>query len=212
MTRALTRRAALMLFALGTAARAGPVTALAAEDQALVDRAIGYLQRLTSAQGRFSQSDPRGAISHGTVYLQRPGRARFDYDPPSGLAVASDGHLVTVVDRRLKTLQNYPLGYTPLGLFLAKDIRLDRGVRISEVTRSADHFTIVAHDGRKKGQGRIALTFSDSPIALLGWALTDPQGATVQVRLSGFQPSAPRDAGFFHLADPRPGPGPGDIR
>ncbi len=186
--------------------------ALPPASQALVDRAVAYLQGLTTAQGRFVQSDPRGFVSQGTFYLQRPGRARFDYDPPSGKAVASDGHLVSVVDRRLKTLQNYPLGYTPLGLFLAKDIRLDRGVAIGPVIEGADSFTIVARDARKPSQGQIALIFAAQPVALRGWALTDAQGATVKVSLSGFRRAAPHPAAFFHLADPRPGPAPGDIR
>jgi outer membrane lipoprotein-sorting protein len=180
---------------------AQPAT-LSPEDQQAVAQVVGYLEGLTTEQGRFVQTTARGGQSEGTLYLQRPGRARFDYDPPSGLVIASDGRDVAVVDHRLKTMHVYPLSATPLGLFLARDIRLDRGVSITRVDRGAGGLTIVAQDGRKVSRGRIALTFAESPLALTGWALTDARGGTVNVRLSGFVRAEPHDADFFKLSDP----------
>jgi outer membrane lipoprotein-sorting protein len=179
-------------------------TPLAPDDAALVQRATAYLQHLTTAKGRFAQTNPRGQTVTGTFVLQRPGKARFDYDPPSGLTIASDGHRVAVLDRRLKTIQASPLGLTPLSLFLAKDIRLDRGVAVTKVTHTAGGFTVVARDSGKKAQGQIALDFTESPIALTGWTITDAGGGATRVRLTDFAPSAPREAAFFVLSDPRP--------
>ncbi len=187
------------LFALALAA--APLTS---DDSALVQRATAYLQHLTTASGRFTQTNPRGQSVSGSFVIQRPGKARFDYDPPSGLTIASDGHRVAVVNARLKTIQAAPLGMTPLGLFLAKDIRLDRGVTVAKVTHTPDGFTVVARDGSKKAQGQIALDFTQSPIALTGWTITDAGGGATLVRLTGFAPSAPRDASYFVLRDPRP--------
>src|SRR5689334_18303717 len=130
----LTRRSlSVALVALGVAGPALAQAPLAADDQAMVSRAIAYLEGLGEARGRFVQTDPRGQTSQGAVYLKRPGKARFDYDPPSGLLVVSDGSTVSVADSRLKTFDRYPLGATPLSLFLSKSIRLDRGVQITGV-------------------------------------------------------------------------------
>jgi outer membrane lipoprotein-sorting protein len=178
--------------------------ALAPADTALVQRATGYLQHLTTAKGRFTQTNPRGQTVTGTFVLQRPGKARFDYDPPSGVTIASDGHRVAVLDRRLKTIQASPLGLTPLSLFLAKDIRLDRGVTVANVTRTPGGFIVVARDARKKTQGQIALDFSESPIALTGWTITDAGGGATRVKLTDFAVSPPKEASFFVLQDPRP--------
>ncbi|MDQ2861432.1 MAG: outer membrane lipoprotein carrier protein LolA [Pseudomonadota bacterium] len=186
---------------LTLAAAPPPPPALTAPDTALVARASAYLQSLTTAKGRFTQTDTRGQVTQGTVWVQRPGKARFEYDPPSGLVIASDGHEVSVVDRRLKTIQSYPLGLTPLALLLARDIRLDKGVTVTQVARFPHAFAITARDGRKKAQGQIVLYFADAPIALTGWALTDAQGRTVRVRLS-VNPAPPREARFFELYDP----------
>ncbi len=202
----LSRRRALIAVALMLAspAIAAPVAIpLSAADAALVERARAYLSGLHSAKGRFVQTDPRGTISAGTFWLERPGKARFEYDPPSGVAVASDGRRVRMIDRRLKTIQAYPLSVTPLALFLARDIRLDRGVVVTQVTRRDGGFSILARDGRKQAQGRITLDFTDPPVALAGWALTDPQGGVTHVRLLDFAPAGPFPASLFVLTDPK---------
>ena len=204
-----TRRTALAVLAAAVAAPAAyaaatPAVPLGADDMALVNRAVAYLQGLTSARGRFVQTDPRGGVSEGTVYLRRPGKARFEYDPPSGLVMASDGSLVAILNSRLKTYEAYPLGATPLSLFLAKEIRLDRGVTVSRVTRVSDGFVLEASDARKKTPGKITLSFSDAPLALQGWTITDAQGQSTRVRLVNFGPSGPIAASLFVLKDPRP--------
>lgn len=202
----LTRRSAALFLAslaLAGAASAQPA-GLSAQDQALVDKAVAYLQGLTEAKGRFVQTDSRGATTQGELYLKRPGKARFAYDPPSGLLVVSDGGAVAVADSRLKTFDSYPLRATPLSLFLARTIRLDRGVQVTRVARAADGFTITARDGKKQTAGQIALTFTDNPIALAGWSVTDAQGRTTQVRITGLERASGLPASLFVLKDPRP--------
>ena len=176
---------------------------LSNEDAREVARIVDYLQGLTSAKSRFVQTDARGAQSEGTFYLQRPGRARFEYDPPSGLVIASDGRDVTVVDRRLKTKHVYPLAATPLALFLARNIRLDRGVIVRQLIHDQGSVTVVAEDAKGKAKGQISLSFSETPLALTGWAVKDARGGVVRVRLEGLGRAAPHDPGFFELPNPR---------
>lgn len=200
-----TRRS--LILALCAGAAAGPALAqagLSADDQQLVARATAYLEGLTQAKARFVQTDARGQTSQGTVYLKRPGKARFAYDPPSGLLVVSDGGTVSVSDSRLKTFDKYPLMATPLSLFLAKTIRFDRGVQVTRVTRAADGFTITARDGRKQTAGQIALTFRDNPLTLAGWTVTDAQRRVTQVQLVGLAPASGLNPDLFYLKDPRP--------
>jgi len=204
LTRFLTRRSlALGLAALPIAAQAAP-TPLTPEEQALVAKATGYLQGLGEAKSRFLQTDARGRSSQGVVYLKRPGKARFAYDPPSGLLVVSDGAFVSVADQRLKTFERYPLISTPLSLFLAKQIRLDRGVAVSRVVRFSDGFAITARDSRKSTQGEITLTFADQPMQLLGWTITDTRRQETRIRLAGLAPASGLDPALFVLKDPRP--------
>jgi outer membrane lipoprotein-sorting protein len=187
-------------------AATAPTPALPAEDQALVDRAVAYLQALGEAKGRFTQTDAHGAVTTGQLFLKRPGKARFAYDPPAGLLVVSDGGRVIVSDSRLNTFNAYPLGATPLSLFLAKTIRLDKGVQVTRVSRAADGFSITARDGKRETAGQIVLSFKDNPMTLVAWAVTDAQGHTTQIRLEGLQATSGLDPALFVLRDPRPKP------
>ena len=170
---------------------------LSPEDKALTDQAAAYLQGLAEAKGRFEQTDPHGVVSHGDLYLSRPGRARFAYDPPSSLLVVSDGRKVWVTDPRLRTVTSYPLKSTPLALFLADEVRFDRGVVVDRVERFDGGFTLYARDGHHWSQGRLELSFATGPMRLTQWSLTDPRGATTQVRLTEFTETSGLDPALF---------------
>jgi outer membrane lipoprotein-sorting protein len=206
-TPALSRRT--LAFGLAAAPFVGLLSAspaaaaLSSADQALVDRAVAYLEGLSQAKGTFVQTDPRGVTTQGEIYLKRPGKARFAYAAPSGLLVVSDGSLVSVANSKLKTFESYPLGATPLSLFLAKQIRLDRGVQVTRVNRLADGFSITARDGKKEAEGQITLSFANSPMKLVGWTISDAQGQATRVRLTRLDKVTSLDDGLFVLKDPR---------
>lgn len=206
----LTRRsltlalAALPAVGLAPPAVAQKAPALSAEDKAMVDRAVAYLEGLTEAKGAFVQIDPRGVATRGTFYMKRPGKARFEYEPKAGLLVVSDGGNVSIQNYRLKTFDRYPLMVTPLSLFLAKQIRLDKGVRVTRVARYAGGFSVTARDARKTAEGQITLTFTDAPLRLAAWTVTDAQGQSTQVRLEGLEQTSGLAPSLFVLKDPRP--------
>ena len=206
------RRQLLIALSAGTLCGLTPCASalaspLSAEDNARVDEANAYLSNVTSAYGRFKQVDARGALSTGQIWLRRPGKARFQYDPPSELVVVSDGLTVVVNDRKLKTFDQYPLAATPLRILLAKQVRLDKSVVVEEVTETSQGFTIAARDGRKRKDGAIILSFAADPIALKGWTVVDGQGQRTEVTLSGLDPVADLDPKLFVLRDPRSGKG-----
>jgi outer membrane lipoprotein-sorting protein len=158
---------------------------------------------MTSAKGRFVQTDPNGATSQGTFYLQRPGKVRFEYDPRRPMLVVSDGSNVKIYDRALKTFDQYPLGATPLSLFLAREVRLDRGVVIDRVEAPAGGFAITARDGRKQAEGRIELVFSGANrSSAASGTVIDPRGQRTRVRLNGLTQVASLDPKLFVLRDP----------
>lgn len=197
----------ILAAAVSGGALAAPVAApppLSAEDKALVDHAATYLGGLKEVKGRFVQTDARGNVSQGLLYLARPGRARFAYDPPSSQLVVSDGFNVSVADPRLKTFDRYPLGSTPLSLFLARDVRLDRGVEVTRVDHFSDGFALTARDARHRGAGSVTLSFSDAPMRLREWSLTDAQGQVTRLKITTLETASGLDPALFVLRDPRP--------
>jgi len=194
--------------ALAAAPRApAPAAArLSAQDQALVDRAAAYLDGLKEVRARFVQTDARGQVTRGELYLDRPGKARFEYDKPATLLVISDGHTVGVTDRRLKTVDRYPLSSTPLALFLQKRVTLDNKVEVTGVRRFAGGFSVTMVDARRKAPGQITLAFSDQPMAIREWQVIDAQGGRTTVTISDLRPVSGLSDRLFKLPDASPYP------
>lgn len=188
--------AALLVTPTGLLAAPAFAATLSPSDKALVDKATAYLQGLNAAKGRFIQTDPRGTQAQGTFYLQRPGKARFAYDAPASKLLVSDGRFVSEADTRLKTVNRYPLGQTPLALFLAQDVRFDKGVVVTKVMQLDGGFSMTLEDGRKQTRGSLTLNFTDSPISLMGWVVTTVQGST-RVRLVGLERTSGLDPKLF---------------
>lgn len=196
--------AGLVTFIAAPAAAAAAAPTLGAAERDLAARAGAWLEDLKEARGDFIQTDSRGRVSRGEVFIRRPGKARFAYAPPASLLVVADGTNVTVADPRLKTFERYPLVATPLSLFLSRRIRLDGDTQVTGVRRNGEGFEVTAQDSRRKAEGRIALAFSDSPLALTGWTVTDAQGRSTRVELKDFRKVSGLPASLFVIADPRP--------
>ena len=208
------RLAAALLLALaapsapGAAAQAPAFRtpyALSSEDRASAERAADYLQGLATVSARFEQTAPDGQATHGTLYLQRPGKARFEYDAPARMLIVSDGRTVALSDLRLKSFDRAPLSATPLNILLAKQVRLDRGVKIGRVDRNAEGFSLTAVDIAHQAQGRLVIYFGDAGgrLALRGWNVVDAQGRTTRVRLGELQPRSGLSPDLFVVRDPR---------
>lgn len=193
----------LLLLAPEALAQSGTVT-LSTADLALVAKATKYLQNLQEVEGRFEQTNPRGAVQTGDIFLKRPGKARFQYDPPSGLVVVSDGRNVNVWDSRLRTFDRTPLGATPLAILLARQIRLDQDVEVFRVGRYDDGFYLSARNanGQARTEGYITLVFGDNPMQLRGWTLVDGQGQATRIKIANLNPTPVRPE-MFVLDDPR---------
>src|SRR5690606_26135060 len=67
----------------------------------IVRRANAYFNGLTYLTGDFAQIGADGRRYSGRLFVQRPGKLRFEYRPPSPLEVISDGSSVVVRDRKL---------------------------------------------------------------------------------------------------------------
>ncbi len=179
-------------------------SALASADRTLVDKAAAYLQALKTAQARFSQTDPRGAVTTGTFSLERPGKARFAYDAPTDLTVVADGLNVDVYDGKLKTYDQYPLRQTPLAVLLGSEVRFDKAAVVVGVSHDKGGFTVEVRDAKKQAQGKLSLRFSTGPMALTGWTVLDAQGGKTTVVLTGLRSGVPLASDLFVLRDPNP--------
>ena len=57
-----------------------------------------YFNAMTTAEAQFSQITDTGETSTGRLFIRRPGRIRFEYDPPEATLVVVGGGQVAVFD------------------------------------------------------------------------------------------------------------------
>lgn len=203
----LSRRAALALPAAMTAAALLPQPASAqsltgaARDAAVADvtRAVNAVTRL---QGRFSQTDPDGTVVTGQFWLQRPGRLRFEYDAPSPLLMVSDGSTVAVQDRRLNSVDRFPLRSTPLWFLLKEQVDLAAEVSVAEAVRRDGKLYLTMRDRAREAEGQLTVVFEERDRSLEEWTVRDGQNRSTRVRLVSSSVPARIDPRLFILRDP----------
>ena len=185
-----------------------PISPAAAEpiaEGAAIQKANAALNAVTSMSADFTQVGGDGRRLTGLVYIQRPGRLRFEYNKPSTMEVVSDGSTVLVRDRKLNTSDPYPISQTPLKFLLSSRIDLSRDTQVQSVTSNADGVQITFVDSSTLGgTSRITLTFDPQITTLKRWRVIDPQGYTTTVALSDIERNKALDPKIFMLNFMRP--------
>ena len=139
-------------------------TPLIGEQQdAAVQRINDYFNNLNSIQGNFEQVNSNNKRTTGRFYVQRPGKLRFDYAPPSTLRLVADGHFLAIEDSSLKTVEKYPIESTPFRLLLGEGVDLARDSRIVGVEGDDGSLAIALEDKGGKATGQIKLYFDTAP-------------------------------------------------
>ncbi|MEX2167090.1 MAG: outer-membrane lipoprotein carrier protein LolA [Methyloceanibacter sp.] len=178
-------------------------TPLIGEEQAeAVNRINAYFNGITNLQGSFEQVDPNDKRSTGRFYVQRPGKIRFDYAPPSALRIVADGHSLAIEDFDLKTVEKYPIKSTPFRLLLTDSVDLGRDARIVGVESQEGTLAIALEDKTGDAAGRIKLSFNTGPeLALKEWLITDAQGLTTKVTVTDIVSGRKVAVDFFTAKD-----------
>ncbi|WP_439154069.1 LolA family protein [Yoonia sp.] len=173
-----------ILFTLAVVALAIYAGAASAQQLSLA-QISQYLNQLETAQGRFTQVNPDGSQISGTIYIKRPGRIRFEYDPPERSMVIAGGGQLAVFDPRSNTgPDRFPLNQTPLNVILQRDVDLARARMVTGQSYDGTYTVINAQDPDHPEYGGIQLVFSADPIALRQWVITDDLGTRTTVVLT----------------------------
>lgn len=178
-----------------SAVPAGPLT-----EKQIVERANGYFNSIKSLVGNFEQIGGDGRRLTGSLYLQRPGKVRFDYDSPATLEVIADGTSVAVRDSKLATQDIYPIGQTPLKFLLRDRIELGRDLKVTDAAPEAEGVRIAIEDrSTLGGTSKITLYFDKDITDLSRWRIIDPQGFQTTVSLANLERNTPVDQQIFKI-------------
>ena len=180
-----------------------PVLALAMAIPAFAERISlneisRYLNSLTTVTSEFTQVNPDGTISTGTVYIQRPGRVRFEYNNDRTLVLASGGNVAIFDGKSNSGPHQYPLSQTPLSIILDANINLSRPNMVIGHTEQNNATIVTAQDPQRPQNGNIQMVFS-SPTELRQWIVTDDTGAKTTVILGEMQKGGSIPASRFSI-------------
>jgi outer membrane lipoprotein-sorting protein len=172
----------------------------AAADKLSLDAISQYLNGLQSAKASFTQINDDGSISKGTIYIKRPGRVRFEYDPPEKSLVMAGGGTVAIFDAKSNTPpEQYPLKRTPLNLILEANVNLARRNMVVGHKSDGKTTTVVAQDPEHPDYGTIELVFTDKPVELRQWIITDGAGSQTTVILGGLAKGGNLPSSLFNI-------------
>lgn len=187
----------------------GDTVFLSAEElaphQTTIARVEKYLSGLTTVAADFTQVAPDGAIATGKFYLKRPGRMRWQYDPPVPVLMVADGHSLVYYDSDLQQVSYYPLGSTLAGFLAQEKISLAAGkIGILAIEEKDGALRIALAQRDKPDEGRLVLEFSDKPLLIRNMVITDATKQTTTVSLNHARFGTALDKALFVFNDPRP--------
>ena len=173
--------------------------ALTDEERASLADISRRLQGIQTMNGEFVQFNPNGEQQQGRFFIARPGRVRFQYDPPATISVVADGKSVLVFDKRLQTYDIWPLSQTPLRLLLDSGLDLVTSDKVTRVAVEPDLVEVELQDVTRFSAGTLNLIFDRENYDLRQWTVTDQQGLQTMVALYNVETGKQLSAELFEI-------------
>jgi len=143
-----------------------------------------YFNAMTTAEAQFSQITDTGETSTGRLFIRRPGRIRFEYDPPEATLVVVGGGQVAVFDPKSRDEPlRFPLRHSPLNLVLEREVDLGQRDMVVAHFEVESQTAVTLQDPENPDYGFIQLIFNDNPVQLDQWVVQDNSGGQTHIIL-----------------------------
>ncbi|MDP2330392.1 MAG: outer membrane lipoprotein carrier protein LolA [Reyranella sp.] len=201
---------AVLLLSFASISAAGPAGAQdvaqnMAQGQASTAEVERYINSIRTLKARFVQSNPNGSVVQGTLYVRRPGRMRFEYDPPSKLKIVADGYQVTMWDIATKDFGQWPIGWTAASFLVKEPLSLTGDLQVEKTERSDGMLQLTMSQAKKPQEGKVIVRLAENPMSLRGWTIIDNRGNHVNVSLQDVQAGMELADSLFKFDGPDPG-------
>ena len=169
-------------------------------DKISLNALSSYLDGLRNVEAKFTQINADGSLSTGALYIKRPGRIRFEYDPPNdALVLASQGQLAVFDPNGNDVPESYPLSKTPLSLILADNINLSRESMVRGHQFDGTSTTLIVQDPEHPERGLIALVFTGPTPQLRQWVIEGQNGEQTVIVLNDVATDMPLNDNLFNV-------------
>lgn len=176
-----------------------------------IQKAEAYFANLKTAQARFVQTNTDGHQIRGTFYLSRPGKLRFEYDPPNKDFVVADGVFIYFYDSQIGQQTNAPISQTLADFILRKNLKLSGDLKVTEVVKAGGLVQIHIVQRESPDSGSLVLGFTEAQdgasaggYKLKKWRVIDSMGNITEVELFNVQTAvAFQNTNLFVYKDPQ---------
>ncbi len=176
---------------------------LSGEERELVGRLEQYLNGFRTVAARFIQVASDGSYAEGRIRLQRPGKLRIDYDPPSQVLIITNGQFLVYWDKSNDQITHVPINSTPAGILVREQIALTGGeLTITRLARRSGLVELTLVRTEEPAEGSLTLVFNENPLLLRQWIVTDAQGISTSVTLTDASFGVRFDPEVFEFRDP----------
>lgn len=186
---------------LASHAHAAPKKSFSAEDRAAVERVENYLTSVTTIVADFTQIAPDGNLATGKFFLSRPGKMRWQYDPPTPILMVADGNFLVFYDYELDQTSHIPLQETLPGFLARPVVKFGEDVVVTDVVQGAGSLRVTVIQSDKPNDGSLTLEFADNPLQLRNMKVLDATGQETTVSLANARFGQKLDASLFVFED-----------
>ena len=172
--------------------------ALTPEEEQLIRDIGAHNSAIRTMVGRFLQVDTNGERIEGTFYLERPGKIRFRYNPPSKEEIISVGRGFYVINREERTQYAYPQNRVPLRQFLTDEIDFF-ATNLVDFQNADGYATITIADETPAGLVQVSLVFDNETLDLVQWTLIEPNGSELTFSAYDVQKDVEIPRGYFYI-------------
>jgi outer membrane lipoprotein-sorting protein len=195
----------LALLALFFLCFALPASAAEKEKPVNVDLASleKRLNSITTLRARFQQIDASGQKTTGRFYLSRPGKLRFEYDPPVDDFIVADGVFIYFYDSKMNEQSQTLISQSLADFILRKNLNLSGDIKVTQTTeRNGLLFVSLAQANDLKA-GTITLGLQLDPFLIRGWRIKDAANNVTEILLTDIETGGNFSNSLFTFTKPK---------
>lgn len=173
-------------------------------DPAIIRQTQSYLNTLKTIKAQFTQIAPDGSLANGTFYMQRPGKMRWQYNPPVPVLIISRGSYLRYIDYELEQVSDIPLDGTLASMLASKIVDFsDPSLQVLRAEENDGVITLHVTQRATPDEGELTFEFESQPLRLRNIMLKDAKGEETTISLSGAEYNTRLDKTLFQMDDPR---------
>jgi outer membrane lipoprotein carrier protein len=169
-----------------------------------------FFNEINTFEARFGQKVLDESLTEvddgqGKLWIHRPGRFRWDYDPPDAQEIVGDGENVWIHDIELEQVtvrdQDQTLGKSP-AILLAGSGNLDENYVIEDIgTQGRYDWVNLIPKSEESGFNEVRIGFEDNRLRLL--ELLDNLGQTTRIVFVDLKENTPISPAVFNFVPPQ---------